>query len=841
MHSLFIASLAFNLHFLCGVLLPGWALRQWLTRRWTNSVSLGAMAIEVAALGSIWATLQFAVLNFAETMGLSSVTMVAATYLSDLLLVLWGWIKTSRGSTWNVVQQAGHRLCSIDILPGIIISVVFGLYAFIQFPYACDNAALYWTASAFITPHLDIFKASQGSPAYIAIMYWPILWAWPMAMPTVVGASAKILLSLLGFFSIKRLCYAFPSISKPWIPPIVFVTVLTTMLGEYGILDTTKESIFATFFMLIAFARLLTYKDSTSERELAMEVGAALSLAIGFGAITVPFIAAFMALWLMMNRRIVKIGDFLSVMGTWVLVPVIFSLAMMLKAKPAGISILLTAGLIVVWLTRSRINQLYEASLRLLDKIPQWPLEQGILLVIIGLDWCLMPVKFEQISFDPLDGKTSLIGMFCDGITWTIPRYVLLLGFIGCLVLSFRRAKRDIDAGALLAFRAFPFATLLVVLLIVHSHVQKLPVPAQNLWDVAKDTRNWCWSVLAVVYAFNFVLEMVGFLASFLDKYLPMKRRISGAACQLLVVLLMAAHLYVLWGIAPHYLRWPEGAYFTKTGGNRNPELAYFSQAIIKKLDMERRNHSLSKAPLLMAVDKEFSDTKRDYDLCGCGVQWSDIDLNNGAPVANPGFVLASRQQMNDWFAKVHPAVSINELESLHSGISLYWMNSAPGSAGGLQTIVSPPFQLAPPSFLWNLSPKLRMMWNDFSPVPMRSKNGHTFLWGNEKGIIWVEVPSGKNWKSSLVVKARFQSQSYAKVDIQSPAIEGQVTLDAKHPQCELKLRSDAPALGNTFYGSNWIPFHFEYNGELLKNPKYGYLQSYSLVKFQVFGQTFLQ
>ena len=842
MHSLLLAGLALNFNLLCGVFLPGLVLSQLLRRKEALPEPNGGWVILAAAAGSIWATLQFYVINQAAVWGLPPGGMQAAKYLSDLALIVLGWRKMPANYGSALLRQLIGLFWNRENLPGILIAVVFSIYAQIQFPFASDNAALYWLSRAVVAPHNSLFWATQGSPTYIAILYWPCLLLWPVAMPAAVGASAKLALCLLAFFSVKRLCYVFPSTARFWVPPLAFLTVLTSMLGDYGLLDTTKESVFAAFFMFAGFARLVHEDEKDSAFQVSHEAGALFSLAIGFGAITFPFIAVFLAIWFVINRRVKEIAGFIFIIGAWILIPLTFTLGMMIAKNAGVLSAAVTIGVLLVGVARAPINNLYGKILPTLSKVHPWLLETVLFVAIIGLDVLLLPFKFEANPLDPVDGKTTFWGMFCGTGDLYLPPYVQLLGFIGCLALTLRRNKPGSDGAGLAALRIYPFATLLIVLVIMHAHFQKLPIAPQNLWDVAKDVRNWCWSVLAVIFALELVLRLVGLVGSFLESRWPQKRRLATVSCGALTLLLVAGHLFVLLRNSPGYLRWPQGAYFTASGGNRDVEIAYFGQAVVDQIDLKRRAHALKDAPVLVA-DKDSSEPMRSFQLYGCGAQWTlgDLhDLDSRVLKADSGFIVADQGRISDWFGKDPPSLNLQELESIYPGKSLYWFDRTTAHSGTLTSKMSPPFEIEAPLFSRNFSPKPRVNWDAFSPVPIRTKNGHTFLWGNEKGTIWAELPLGQHWDPSVVIKARFQADEHASLHVQSPAFQDELTLSADHAQAELKLKPDMNASAQTFYGSRWIPIAFEYHGELAKNPKFGYLQSYSLVKLEVFGKLYL-
>ncbi|WP_075088621.1 hypothetical protein [Verrucomicrobium spinosum] len=186
MSALILASSLTVFWFLAGLMLPGYALRIRCAKWIPFSSAAGDTAVHAMALGLLWSTLQFFVVH-ALALDLKGQPATAWLVKQGTDAALIAFCSLSSPGFWKnyitLLTGLVRQLCQPLNLAGMALALSFAAFAIFQFPYASDNAALYWMAGAVMKPGVS-FLTAQGSPGYIAWLYWPqCYWLQPSLLP----------------------------------------------------------------------------------------------------------------------------------------------------------------------------------------------------------------------------------------------------------------------------------------------------------------------------------------------------------------------------------------------------------------------------------------------------------------------------------------------------------------------------------------------------------------------------------------------------------------------------------------------------------------------------------
>jgi len=831
-----------HFHLLLCLILPGLAMRHMLKSRFPVRLGAGTLVIEAFALGALWSTAQFFTLyNLASHMPVPAT--LAVKYLSDFAVIFIGATRGPGGIRALGMDLAGitRVLLRPVNLVGIVIATLFGLMAMIQFPYGLDNAALYWMAVATSDFHVT-WQEAQGSPAYISWLFWPNVLTWPNLSAATFGVSIKVVLNILCFFVLKRLCFVWPVTSRAWIALLMYFLVAASFLGVYGLLKTSKETVFGVLLMFAAIASLIQKRTKEDDASAAFESACLLSLAFGFGAITVPYLGMFFILCLIVNSAGRDIGGLAIKTGWLVAVPLVPSMAVMIHRPMWQCALGMAALLAVVHVGRKYIQQLAEASSTFVERHRR-AVELTMVIVPVAIVAALLPVKYELRSLAPLDGMTSFAGIFLAYNDF-LPPYVSVLAIFGFLVALFRRNAGQVAPG-IAAMIALPFVVLAPVLALAHRPDIPIPFHPQHLWDLAKDVPNWCWGVTVVTFCMIFLATCTEVLVKLATKASPPLARYRKAAFAAIMLALFGAVSAEI--VQPinllRYSQWNEPAYLTSAGGHREAPLALVAEGVMKHLaanvDTSSRRRSWY---FLMDGSSMYKGKGMGQELYACGVMYSEeIGLPNIADPAwrqeNPkGFLLASEAVVAKWH-RDHPDVNMTELVRVKGGDSLFCFEQCAAGEAKYTVITEPAFPFPKQTLLGNVLSSPVLAYDDLASTKMRNKDGKKYLWGKESGTVWATLPETPEGKAELQLRIKFSGGPDSKVVVTSPAFTNPMELTPETRSARVELKKDYAGEAVALYGRQWIPFHFVYKGVVRQHESLGYMNSYCIDKFILFGR----
>lgn len=493
------------------VLLPGWGLKQILSARGlhfrddTLSTFLSSFSLGV----HINAILFLVCWVFAAPK--HPLVLAAILIAINAAITLAGWY-FSRGS-----RVASDRPTLVMLVAGALI----GLFAAYRFPSSLDSVQVLQVQNyllgraggqmiaegaisrlaSFLFGGLEVPTQS----GFAGLMLIPSLLQTHMPVATVAAGNKVLLLTLAALVSLyvaRQFKIKFVLLGAA----LIFSNMIFSKFGLYGLFATGKDSIFS---MIMALASLSAVIDAEED---ANEPGLYLSAAILLGAIAVPYLVVFWALYFLLSG-----GGLLRQAGrlaAWSIYPLVLGVigvraafaepdAMHIGLLPA-----LVIGALLVWIinfTASRWRgYAIEFSPRAWTAMAFLPS-----LGLLGI-WIAMPVTGRIVmgydkagpiteAFAPLDGKMSasdfLLSMYPTNNQWIAVGAVVLSGMAPLLSPRFR------TPFYLALFTFVPAATLFAVLNV------KLDIPLLphfNLWDITRDAVQWCLGV------FGFVLVLSG-------------------------------------------------------------------------------------------------------------------------------------------------------------------------------------------------------------------------------------------------------------------------------------------------------------------------------------------
>ncbi|WP_038166160.1 hypothetical protein [Verrucomicrobium sp. BvORR106] len=842
MSALILASSLTVFWFLAGLMLPGYALRIRCEKWIPFSSAAGDTAVHAMALGLLWSTLQFFVVHALalDLKGQPATAWLVKQGTDAALIALCslsspGFWKNYIGLLTGLVRQ----LCQPLNLAGMVLALSFAAFAIFQFPYASDNAALYWMAGAVMKPGVS-FLAAQGSPGYIAWLYWPSVLLAPTIPAATVAAGSKLVLNLLAFFCSKRLCAFLPGASRAWAPVVLYILFLTTMMGDYGLFISAKETPFAVLFLFAGMARWVWAAARGESGQAGVEAGALFSLAFGFGAITIPYLAVFLCLVLVL-QPLPRPGRHLLAVAWWCGLPLSFSLATMLHQPQWLAGVGTVVGVAALWLLSKPIDSILGSwHQRVQGK--QAGMGMAVLVASMAACWLLLPVEFTPCSRSPLDGKSDFTHVFFLNHWATRPYVGVALAGMLVMLVHWRRQPWQPGLAAILVF---PFAALLPSLVVAHLPHVPLPFHPQHLWDLAKDIPNWCWGPLATFSALGGLLVVVDRGSRILVKSERWQPLLAGS----LSFVFLAALGWHQFGRGRGIMmfRLDQGAHFSDLGGHRHLEMSLYSKAVLSQIGTtlkESPGKPSAEFPLFTyseAPDKtpylelNSSYTRLVYSPQGGALSRTAV-LNHPA---ERGFIIASRQWHESTLEAMHPQMSLIELVPPvkgEAGDSLFFFRKTPGSAYQVQLGEERLFRLTPPTLTQNLGLQPQIHWGDFASTKPRTKDGHLLIWGKQEGTLWLELPRHLIGEPVLKLRVRFmgENRSQSALTVTSPLLSAPVELT--QTSRSLKSPVQLPSTGDP-----WVPVHFKYTGDLDTHPTLGYLKSYYLDELRLGDAIYLE
>lgn len=855
MEALLQAVVLVNLHLAGCVWLPGIAWRLLFPAVPDPEGSLetrpGNWAMQALALGALWAGGQL-LLIFGWLRPMwdgTPVDLLGAVHASNLTLVAAVAFRR-RGELRDRLAPL-RNLWRIwrrwDIGTGILLAALVSAFAIVQFPYAMDNSALYWVSHATANPEANL-KACEGALAYLGWLYWPSLLAWPDLAPATIGTAAKLPLNLLALFAIRRLCALHPATNRPGIHLLVYLGALTAFIGDYGLLQTGKETVFSILFLFASLATLMRDLPGGRDEDRDWTAAGLLALAIGTGSISVPYGAIFVALALHLAGPPASPSRLAFKLALAIALPAAFAFATMLRLPLAASLAAWAVLILIIRFVPGPIDGWFRLWYRLHRGPRRRAGECVLLLGSMAAVALLFPVHFDPISYYPLDGKAGFSDLFLrswnNGVLPPYVGFVAIAGMLSVLLPS----RDDSPRGALVALFAFPFVTLLPSLLVIRHGNIPLPFAPLKLWDLVKDIPNWCWGILANFAAFFLLVRSAGLLEGRLARFRPRWISRPGRFGAAFVGVVAAGHfgLMATGGRLAVLTRWNQAPLLTSVGGNRTPEMALMSEKLVQRLAAMPPG---SAGPLMVEMTSVFAG--RYWDLNGSGLPV--VKRPYFDPAVQPDaleteeedtfFLIAKRDRLIAWWREGHGASRHwEELIGFPDGDSLLHVRPlAPGETSpSIQLTELPPFGVMPQTFASALGLAPQVHWDTLAVAPLRTKEGDSYLWGGPSGTIWVALdrspPSHPRWE----IKARFVGGATGTLVITSPSLKAPVTLSPGTRQFKGPLELPSLPAAPEFYGRRWVPFHFRFEGELRYEAGFAYPKTYQIDRFIVFGTPFI-
>lgn len=485
-----------------GVVLPGWGLKQILSTRGMHfrSDTLSTILSSFALGVHINAILFLAAWTFAPLD--HPISVAAALITLNLAVTIAGWFSAKD------VHLSRDPAAVVMLAMGCVI----GVFAAYRFPSTLDsiqvlqvqNLILGRAGGQLVADGSTVTKLWHfffggidvpGQSGFAGLLFVPSLLRVDMPVVTVAAANKVLLFVLAAFVSL----YAVRQFRiKPVLlgATLVFANMALSKFGLYGLFETGKDSIFALLMALASMAASLNAADEQNEPGLYM------SSAILLGAISVPYLMMFWALYFLFSGGAILKRSYR--LAAWAIGALMISVVgMQASFARHGLVPALALGVFILWgmkiferWTRGRSFKINTQTGIVLGFIP--------LLCFFGI-WLVMPIVGRIVigfengipiteSYAPLDGKMSaayfLLGMYPMNNRWLAVAIVLLSSISPILSPRLR-------TPFLLAFFSFLPVTTLFALLNVKFNISLLS--HFNLWDITRDAVQWCLGVFGVL------------------------------------------------------------------------------------------------------------------------------------------------------------------------------------------------------------------------------------------------------------------------------------------------------------------------------------------------------
>ena len=685
MFAVLICLVVTTFHLLIGILIPGLALELRLVRNQKLPSLVSTLLLRIIALGLLYVLVQFLVLHLADLFfSVSRYDLVIAKYLIDLS-VLASVLFFSRRAAWNMVARIFSSLQNPAILTLVVGSFGLGMFAMLVCPFSLDSSPISWLAAYLNTSGLSLVE-SNGSPTYIAMLYFPcqILQQW-YPVPT-IAASLKPALCLLTALAVVHVVNRLELKNRSWMYWLLFLTVASSFFGIYGLQQTGKHSVFGALFLAVFAADLfLATKD---DRLCVAQAGLSLSAAMGLGVIAIPYALVIASLFLILASNRINSLKVASAFALWSGLPFIISLSCMVDI-PLWQSALLPTFLIVGCFLLNRLVRV-NWSVSVVAK----PWFRYIPICVLGLS-CVglsftLPVEFGN-GIRPLDGKTSFYELMFK-FEQQIPEHVVAIGFVGVLIscLCVRRARNP----GLIAYAIFPFVTLLGATMVAHLPASWIPLDPQHFWDLVKDIPNWCHGFYFGVFAAITTDILVEYAKSYqANRNQSRKRgfsRWSLAHAILLGSLLLGSYSATKnWTRGPHW--WGKTVYYNSIGGDQDLYFATLSERLLRDTELSPIYvaNAKERKPIFLTASSYSNDLVDDLKMYGI-MSKRDIDLSNirhwRRVLRNvPATIIAKRDEINSDLDVRRHQVKIEEMERLNETDSIFRVTPSEDSKGEIR------------------------------------------------------------------------------------------------------------------------------------------------------------
>lgn len=457
-----------------------------------------------AALAIYWAALFLtAVVAFGATFGATAIKLKLAL---DGLIIGGG-----AAYGYREIAEIGRDLRRGGVLFFAAAGVVWGSWAFLQFPNVPDSVQLLWTQNLLTRAAPDGASPMLGFSGLIVFFG-----SFFESLPLVTTAAAlKPLLALIACVAAYHAADSLVPRFRNAAAALFIGLMAASEFGTRGIAMYGKDSIYGILFS-VAFMSVLCRPDAARR---GIELGLYFSVAVATGIITVPYMLVAYTFWLVFAPPEEKAASTIPAIYLVGLLLVPVSVAAFFQARPpvaiAAYLALGLAGFVAARLAAGR----FAIALRLFERLRSARAWMPLALLLPCV--FLMPVDTPILALvnqdgtvvhesrPPLDGKMDFFAFLLE-----FPGHLLLmpLGVLAAVALGFFKLGRE--RAGLVAVCAMPFAVLLAMLIRAHTGVPLLS--NFNVWDIVKDTTLWYGGAL-------FALLLVVLLAALAEK-MPIAR-----------------------------------------------------------------------------------------------------------------------------------------------------------------------------------------------------------------------------------------------------------------------------------------------------------------------------
>jgi hypothetical protein len=825
------------LHFVGCLFLPGLALLTllgWRDTRWRTSDLL----VLIIASGALWSTsVHWLISMGGESFGWSLLTQLSLKYGADALLVAVGLLRC-RDRWITTVRQ----LISVIIKPENAVSVcaalLLGLYAVLFQPCLLDNAALYSISDLLANP-VTAKGETQGSPSYISWLQWPLILSYPGSIPSMAASGSKIILMLLALWTLHCLFNALPQGRKTFLPLAALLLLITSFHGQYGLLETGKETVFSILFLFGSAARLIRGVENDDLSGFHITTGAWFSLALGFGAITVPYAQVLLGLYLIVSRDRHGISRLLGSILAWCTVPLALTLSALLHF-PLWLSVIgILSTHVLIRFFGGALDRLHSGWSGNMAGRPAWVIPV-IWTLLVLITWGLLPVTYPHRSMFPLDGS-PFSKVFLSHNAW-LQSWVCWMAVCGMCLGCTRHLTGSINAG-LSALAMFPFATIIPSLTLAHFPTIPLPIHTQHLWDLAKDIPNWCWGPLVVFFSLLLVLfvwEKVSLVTFDRLPHSPVFRKVFSTGGFVMVVLCVGFHY---WGYRTNLvLGLDKAACFDETGGARNGiTLSFLNTAHTHVVQSRKDGHH---AMWRVVATENTCSKKTLWDFLAVGVRpFSNAAASEVLSLQKQQkfFLIANADEAANLFRE-QPASEVRSFRELaRDGSECFIVvGEKTGAEAVLQMLKSPPFRIPNTNLIDLLLQKQRLIMDDFADSDVKTKDGDPYMWCKPGGVMWLELPG--NIKSrTLEFHVRLFGGQSSRLVISSPVMSSPATALPGRNKLDLPLVEGFEKHCEVHQHTRWVRLDISYEGDLIRSDRQPYLKSIRLDRLALCGHVFLK
>ncbi|MBZ5757957.1 hypothetical protein LAV84_05010 [Rhizobium sp. VS19-DR104.2] len=496
------------------ILFPGWGMKQILQRNGvkfrTESISGLLSAFSLGVIINAIVYIAIWTIGSSDRPFRLAVVVVGINLLIGILGVWFSGLPKFR---------IDRRLTVL-----LLVGSAIGIFAAFRFPSTLDSVQIFQIQTFMLKtdggqlvdggPFLAIWKLLFGGlgvpmqSGFAGLTLVPSLLGWSLPVTTVAAGNKVLLFALAAIVSLysARQFGLRPTLLAAL---LVFVNFALSQFGLYGLFATGKDSIFSILMGIASVAALIGDDEKSNESGLFM------CAAILLGAVTVPFLLLFWALYFVfsggaiLNRAIRQ--------AAWCICPLVISVVGVHAAfatpgtHPLGLLPAVVAGFVFVavlaWVSKLIDGRMVPVSPSLLSAASVFP---AVCLIGISL---MMPVTGHiimgykdgapiTVSHAPLDGTTTAIGFLLGQYPTNNPWLSVLLIIVLALAPMLSPRLRTPFNLAL-----FSFLPLAAAFAIVNVKLGIHILPDFNLWDITRDTVQW------FVGAFGALLVMIGLAA----------------------------------------------------------------------------------------------------------------------------------------------------------------------------------------------------------------------------------------------------------------------------------------------------------------------------------------